>query len=97
MSYTYKYIQNPNGYIVFEDGGTNPISYGASEKWFSTYDEAIAYAMDIVKNRTEEFKNCIDCNSVIVYEGDKALLHKTHSSPCGRAVFNWNNWRSNKS
>ena len=32
MSYTYKYIQNPNGYIVFEDGGTNPISYGASEK-----------------------------------------------------------------
>lgn len=48
-----KYIQNPNGYIVFEDGGTSPIAYGASEEWFPTYDEAIAYAMDIVKNRTE--------------------------------------------
>jgi hypothetical protein len=50
-----EYIQNPSGYIVFEDGGTNPIAYGATEKWFSTYDEAIAYAIDIVKTRTEEF------------------------------------------
>lgn len=46
-----KYTQNPSGYIVFEDGGTSPIAYGASEEWFPTYDEAIAYAMDIVKKQ----------------------------------------------
>lgn len=51
-----KYIQNPSGYIVFEDGGTSPIAYGASEEWFPTYDEAIAYAMDIVKTRQRNSK-----------------------------------------
>lgn len=88
-----KYIQNPSGYIVFEDGGISSIAYGASEEWFPTYDEAIAYAMDIVKNKTEELKNRIDCNSVIVYEGDETLLHKSHSCPCGRVVFDWRNYR----
>lgn len=88
-----KYTENPGGYIVYEDGGISPISYGASEKWFQTYDEAIAYAIGIIKKRTEEIKNCIDCNSVIVYEGDEALLHESHSVPCGRVVFNWSNWR----
>lgn len=90
-----KYIQNQGGYIVFEDGGTTPIAYGASEKWFPSYDEAIAYAMGIVKSRTEELKNCIDYNSVIVYEGDEALLHRSHSCLCGRVVFSWSNWKSN--
>lgn len=88
-----KYTQNPDGYIVFEDGGTSPIAYGASEKWFQTYDDAIAYAMDIVKKRTESIKNFLDCNSVIVYEGEESILHKSHSCPCGRVVFSWNNWK----
>ncbi len=27
-----KYIENSDGYIVFEDGGTSSITYGASEE-----------------------------------------------------------------
>ena len=46
-----------DGYIVFEDGGTSPIAYGACEKWFSTYDEAINYAIDIVKKSEKEITN----------------------------------------
>ena len=38
-----KYKQSQDGYIVFEDGGVCPLSYGVSEKWFPTYDEAILY------------------------------------------------------
>ncbi len=89
-----KYIQNSAGYIVFEDGGLSPIAYGASEKWFPTYDKAIEYAMGVVRKRTEELKAHIDCNSVIVYEGEEALLHKSHSCPCGRVVFSWNNYKN---
>lgn len=59
------------GYIVFEDGGTQPIFYGASEKWFGTYDEAVEYALSMIKERIEEFKNGhIDCNCVMIYEGE---------------------------
>ena len=47
------YTQSKDGYIVFEDGGTSPISYGATEEWFQTYDEAIKYALNIVTKRTE--------------------------------------------
>lgn len=81
------------GYIVFEDGGINPISYGASEKWFQTYDEAISYAIDIVRRRTKELKIHKDANSVIVYEVDESLLKKSHSCPCGRVIFEWRNYR----
>lgn len=87
-----KYIQNPSGYIVFEDGGTSLITYGASEKWFPTYDKAINYAIDAVKKRTEECKNRIDYNTVIVYEGEEAILHQSHSCPAGKVVFSWSNW-----
>lgn len=88
-----KYIENKEGYIVFEDGGTSPIAYGASEKWFATYDEAIKYALNIVRKRAEEFKDVIDLNSVIVYEGPEELLHKSHSCPDkGRVVFCWSNY-----
>ena len=82
-----------DGYIVFEDGGTSPISYGACEKWFETYDNAIEYAMSIVKERVEEFKEHIDYNSVIVYAGSEKLMHENHSSPCGRVVFDWRNYK----
>lgn len=86
-----KYVESKDGYIVFEDGGTNPISYGACEKWFPTYDEAIKYAMDIVKERVRSYKDRIDCNSVIVYEGAEKLMHESHFCPCGRIVFYWMN------
>lgn len=82
-----------DGYIVFEDSGTSPIAYGACEKWFATYDKAIEYAMNIVKKRVEEFKEHIDFNSVIVYEGSEELIHGTHSCPCGRVVFDWRNYK----
>lgn len=82
-----------DGYIVFEDSGTSPIAYGACEKWFSTYDEAIEHAMNIVKKRAKEFKEHIDCNSVIVYEGSENLMSESHSCPCGRIVFDWRNYK----
>ena len=88
-----KYIENKEGYIVFEDGGASPIAYGASEKWFSTYNEAIKYALNIVNRRVKEFKDFVDLNSVIVYEGPEELLHKSHSCPDkGRVVFCWSNY-----
>ena len=86
-----KYVENKDGYIVFEDGGTSPIAYGAAEEWFPTYDEAIKYAMGIVKERVESYKDRIDWNSVIVYEGAESLMHEGHSCPCGRVVFYWMN------
>lgn len=89
-----KHAESTEGYIVYEDGGTSPIAYGASEEWFQTYDEAICYAISIMKKRVEEFKKYNDCNSVVVYEGSKDLLRQTHSSPSGRVVFYWNNFKS---
>lgn len=88
-----KYEQNHDGYIVFEDGGIDPFSYGAAEQWFPSYDEAVQYALETVAKRAEEFKDRIDCNSVIVYEGSKELLHKGHTCPCGTVVFEWRNYR----
>ena len=86
-----KYIQSEDGYIVFEDGGTSPIAYGAAEEWFSTYDEAIKYALKIVTKRAEDYKEKFDLNTVIVYEGSKNLKYESHSCPCGRVVFYWMN------
>ena len=88
-----KFTENEEGYIVFEDGGTSPIAYGASEEWFPTYNKAIEYALSIVNERIEEFKNVYDLNSVIVYAGAEKLLHETHSVPNnGKVVFCWSNY-----
>ena len=89
-----KHADSPEGYIIYEDGGTSPITYGASEEWFKTYDEAMGYALSIVKKRIRKFKKYIDCNSVVVYEGSKELLRQSHSCPSGRVVFYWNNYKS---
>lgn len=87
-----KYTRNPDGYIVYEDSGTSPMNYGACEKWFRTYDEATNYAIRVVRQRVNEFKDVVDCNSVIVYEGAKELLKESHSVSCGRVVFEWRNY-----
>lgn len=88
-----KYIESKEGYIVFEDGGASPITYGASEQWFPTYDKAVKYALNIVSKRIKEFKDTIDFNSVIVYEGSEKLLHESHSCPEDRKViFCWSNY-----
>ena len=87
-----KHAENEEGYIVFEDGGTSPIAYGASEKWFAAYDKAMEYALSIVNKRVEEFKNVFDLNSVIVYVGSEKLLHESHSPGDGRVVFCWSNY-----
>lgn len=81
------------GYIVFEDGGINPIEYGASEKWFPTYDKAISYAIELVSTRTKELKSHVCANSVIVYEAEEPTLRESHSVPCGRVVFQWSNYK----
>lgn len=88
------YQENPEGYIVFEDGGTSLLAYGASEKWFPTYDEAMKRAMKIVSDKLEAIKEHLDCNSVIVYEGGEDRLHKSHVIPLDgeRVVFYWTNY-----
>lgn len=88
------YQENPEGYIVFEDGGTSPLAYGASEEWFSTYNEAVKKAMKIVSDRLEMIKEQLDCNSVIVYEGSEEILRSSHSIPPQdkRVVFYWTNY-----
>lgn len=86
------YKQSESGYIVFEDGGTHPISYSATEKWFQYYDEAMEYAMDIVRKRVDEFKRIIDFNSVIVFEGGEELMHTSHDISGDRVVFEWRNY-----
>lgn len=88
------YQGNPEGYIVFEDGGTCPIAYGAFEEWFPTYDEAMKKAIKIVSDKLEAIKEVLDCNSVIVYEGSEDYLHKSHAIPPDgeRVVFYWTNY-----
>lgn len=86
-----KHVENLDGYIVFENVWTSSITCRASEKWFPTYDDAVEYAMDIVRKRTEEFKTRIDRSYVIIYEGKETLLYGLHSYPCGRVVFSWTN------
>lgn len=81
------------GYVVFEDGFVNAISYGASEKWFKTYDEAIEYAMELVTERAAESKESKWLYSVMVYEAEKSVLDKTHDAPCGKVVFQWRNYK----
>lgn len=90
-----KYIESKDGYIVFEDKGLSPQKYHMFEKWFQTYDEAIDYALSIVHKNVQEFKNHIDSNSVVVYEGGKEFLHQ-HRIPSGhRVVFKWTNYLKN--
>ena len=88
------YQENPEGYIVFRDGGTCPIAYGAFEEWFPTYDEAMKKAMKIVSDKLEAIKEVLDCNSVIVYEGSKEHLHRSHEIPLKdkNVVFYWTNY-----
>lgn len=80
------------GFMVFDDAGTSVSDYGATEKWFPTYEEAAQYALDLVKDRTfhSVYESCL-CR-VMVYEGEGCLLHKPHSIPCGKVVFDWQNY-----
>lgn len=83
--------QSKDGYIVFYKSGTCALAYGAAEKWFKTYDEAIKYALNIVTRNCELFKDRIDYNAVIVYEGSEEFIHHTHSIPCEKVLFWWKN------
>lgn len=83
--------QSKDGYIVFDESGTCALAYGAAEKWFKTYDEAINYALEKVTKNCELFKDRIDFNSVIVYEGSEEIMHQSHSIPCGKVLFWWKN------
>ena len=88
------YQENPEGYIVFRDGGTCPIAYGAFEEWFPTYDEAMKKAIKIVSDKVELRKEHYEWNSVIVYKGSENYLHKSHEIPSKgeRVVFYWTNY-----
>lgn len=90
-----KYCASNDGYIVFEDGGVNPMCYGASERWFQDYDKAMGYAIGIVLKRVNEFKDRIDYNSVVVYEGSEEHLKSNSVSDRGRTIFQWNNYGMN--
>lgn len=88
-----KYIQSEEGYIVSEGGYISPMSYSSSEKWFYSYDEAMSYAMFIVRKHIEELRTCLTTNLVVVYEGTHELLNQTHSVPGSRRVFfRWSNY-----
>lgn len=80
-----KYIKSDVGYIVFDDGGICPIEYGACEKWFATYDEAIDYALSVVKKDK-------DYNKVMIYKGEESLLSIPHKIPCGPVIIEWTNY-----
>lgn len=80
-----KHIKSDVGYIVFDDGGTCPIEYGACEEWFATYDEAIDYALSVVKNDK-------DYNKVMIYKGEESLLSISHKIPCGPVIIEWTNY-----
>lgn len=88
-----EFVENNDGYIVYEDSGHDLYSYGASEKWFGTYLEAINYAMGIVDKNTKVYMKYIDIRNVIVYKGSKNLLGESHSCPCGEVVFCWSNYK----
>lgn len=90
-----KYCTSKDGYIVFEDGGVNPMCYGASERWFQDYDKAMEYAICIVLKRVNEFKDRIDYNSVVVYEGSEEHLKSNSVSERRRTIFQWNNYGMN--
>ena len=87
-----KHIKSDVGYIVFDDGGTCPIEYRACEEWFATYDEAIDYALSVVKEDIESLKNRKDYNGVMIYKGDETLLSASHEIPCGPVIFKWTNY-----
>lgn len=80
-----KHIKSDVGYIMFDDGGTCPIEYGACEKWFATYDEAIDYALSVVKKDK-------DYNKVVIYKGEEPLLSISHKIPCGPVIIEWTNY-----
>lgn len=67
------------GFIVFDCGGSSPIDYGGSEKWFANYDDAESYARRrIAQGNSDE---------VVIYRGAKELLMKSHASPGSDVLF----------
>ena len=87
-----KYEFSKEGYIVIEDTGISTSTYGVSEIWFQTYDEAISYAISIVSKYVEEIKSSFQFHSVSVFEGSKELIHSYHIPADRRIVFKWNNY-----
>lgn len=86
-------MNSEKGFIVYEDSGTSFKNCETSEKWFSTYDDAMEYAIKIVQRRTSELKIGIGINSSLtVYEGVEAILHKPHLIPCGKVAFSWHTY-----
>lgn len=86
------------GYIVFEDSGTCPMDYGASEKYFKEYDEAIKYACSTIENNMKHFKRENDANSIWIFEGEEKILYESHTIPPkdGKVIFYWDNFNTKK-
>ena len=84
--------KNEDGYIVYNDSGTSPLTYGASERWFPTYDMAMKEALTIVQSDIKHYKNKYNIYNVIVYLGSEKLMHETHSCPCGEVILHWRNY-----
>lgn len=53
------------------------------------------YAIGIVLKIVNEFKDRIDYNSVVVYEGSEEHLKSNSVSDRGRTIFQWNNYGMN--
>lgn len=55
--------------------------------------EAYEKELSLVRSNIESFKNRIDYNTVMVYEGEEKILTEAHGVPCGRVIFNWRNYK----
>lgn len=79
--------KNNVGFMVFEDSGNSPLSYGACEKWFAKYERAVNYALKVIKKNTYKNEYC----SVMIYELPKEQINKTREILVGNIKFYWTN------
>ena len=93
IEYGKEYEINPEGYIVYDCSGWCGLNFGAAERWFQRYDEAIAYAIELIKENADGFKRRVDRDEVIVYEGSEQNVHCSHNVPNGEVVFYWRNFK----
>lgn len=87
FEYGKEYEVNPEGYIVCDLSGWCGLNFGAAERWFQQYDEAIAYAIELAKENADDFKRRVNRYEVMVYEGSEQTVHCSHNVPCGKVVF----------
>ena len=80
-----------NGYSVLDEGGLSSLSYGASECFFKSFNQALDYALKIIKDAA---KTKTIGRRITIYECKKSDLNKSHSIPGDKVVFVWSDVRA---